>query len=261
MLVLIDFVAVKQVRAATLTTPNPVISRTIGIGTNGYTPSEQWGGCPKPASDIYAVGAIGIQCLTGSLPHLLFNEDTLSIEWQHLRRVDRALAVLLNKMIALDYRQRYPSATEALSAIESLIPPPPKPASRRNFIKWWGFGGASTFLVLAWSQMSKELSNEAPKIENTDLTAPVEAPKTNVPAPGFAVASKLTPVQFTSVKLNAQGIIIAKPPGNAQIYTEALGNSVGLNMVKIPGGKFMMGSPESEKHRHQNESPQHQVTV
>jgi serine/threonine protein kinase len=35
-LVLIDFGAVKQVRAATVTTPNPVISRTVSIGTNGY---------------------------------------------------------------------------------------------------------------------------------------------------------------------------------------------------------------------------------
>jgi serine/threonine protein kinase len=120
-LVLIDFGAVKQVRAATVTTPNPAISRTIGIGTEGYMPSEQGIGYPKPASDIYAVGAIAIQCLTGSAPHLLFDEDSLKLEWQHLRKVNPDLAQVLNKMVATDYRQRYANATEALRAIESLI--------------------------------------------------------------------------------------------------------------------------------------------
>jgi serine/threonine protein kinase len=126
-LVLIDFGAVKQVRAVTMMTPNPAISRTIGIGTEGYMPSEQGLGYPKPASDIYAVGAIGIQCLTGSAPHLLFNEDSLSIEWQHLRRVNRDFAKVINKMIAPDYRQRYANATEALNAIESLNISPAQP--------------------------------------------------------------------------------------------------------------------------------------
>lgn len=32
-------------------------------------------------------------------------------------------------------------------------------------------------------------------------------------------------------------------------------------MVSIPAGKFMMGSPESEKDRHSDEGPQHKVTI
>jgi eukaryotic-like serine/threonine-protein kinase len=32
-------------------------------------------------------------------------------------------------------------------------------------------------------------------------------------------------------------------------------------MVEIPGGSFMMGSPETEAERDVEESPQHQVTV
>jgi eukaryotic-like serine/threonine-protein kinase len=246
-LVLIDFGAVKQVRAATVTTPNPAISRTIGIGTEGYTPSEQSMGYPKPASDIYAVGAIAIQCLTGSAPHLLFNEDTLSIEWQHLRRINPDFATVLNKMVAPDYRHRYANATEALESIESLIPSPQVP--RRNFMKWLGFGGVGVVSVLALSQLRKKATEDTPSL-----------PTANSPSLAGS-APNLTKIQYTSVKLNNKGIIIAKPPGNAQIYTEALGNGVDLKMVKIPGGKFMMGSPESEKDRRDSESPQHQVTV
>ena len=71
----------------------------------------------------------------------------------------------------------------------------------------------------------------------------------------------LTKIEFTSVELNAQGEIIAKPSSEAEIFTEDLGNGVSLTMVKIPAGKFMMGSPESEKDRLEFESPQHQVSV
>ncbi len=44
-------------------------------------------------------------------------------------------------------------------------------------------------------------------------------------------------------------------------YTEDLGNGVKLEMVAIPGGTFLMGSPESETGRRDNEGPQHQVTI
>jgi formylglycine-generating enzyme required for sulfatase activity len=68
-------------------------------------------------------------------------------------------------------------------------------------------------------------------------------------------------IQFTSVKLNAQGEIIDKPSGEAEIFTEDLGDGVSLTMVKIPAGTFMMGSPESESERLEDESPQHQVSI
>jgi formylglycine-generating enzyme required for sulfatase activity len=40
-----------------------------------------------------------------------------------------------------------------------------------------------------------------------------------------------------------------------------LGNGVSMKLVKIPAGKFMMGSPENEKDRQKNEGPQHEVTI
>jgi formylglycine-generating enzyme required for sulfatase activity len=44
-------------------------------------------------------------------------------------------------------------------------------------------------------------------------------------------------------------------------FTEELGNGITLETVQIPGGEFLMGSPDSEKGREPNESPQHLVTV
>lgn len=40
-----------------------------------------------------------------------------------------------------------------------------------------------------------------------------------------------------------------------------LGNNITMKLVRIPAGKFMMGSPESEKDRQPNEGPQHEVTI
>ncbi|MFK0733692.1 MAG: SUMF1/EgtB/PvdO family nonheme iron enzyme [Gloeotrichia echinulata GP01] len=49
--------------------------------------------------------------------------------------------------------------------------------------------------------------------------------------------------------------------GRAEYFTENLDNGVMLDMVAIPGGKFLMGSPENEEKRSSNESPQHTVTI
>jgi serine/threonine protein kinase len=43
-------------------------SLTVAIGSPGYMPAEQQAGKPRFCSDIYAVGMIGIQALTGLHP-------------------------------------------------------------------------------------------------------------------------------------------------------------------------------------------------
>lgn len=45
------------------------------------------------------------------------------------------------------------------------------------------------------------------------------------------------------------------------IFVEDLGNGIQLEKVMIPGGTFMMGSPEDEEGSNDDESPQHQVTI
>ncbi len=56
-------------------------------------------------------------------------------------------------------------------------------------------------------------------------------------------------------------ITIRKQTRQAEYYIEELGNDVELAMVKIPAGRFMMGSPEDELEHLDRESPQHEVTV
>jgi serine/threonine protein kinase len=91
---------------------------TIGIGTVGYMPSEQSNGNPRFSSDIYAVGMIAIQALTGLFPtQLTTNPHTGEINWRNHVQVSPKLAEVLDKMIKYDYRYRYQSAQEALKAV------------------------------------------------------------------------------------------------------------------------------------------------
>jgi len=50
-------------------------------------------------------------------------------------------------------------------------------------------------------------------------------------------------------------------PLQVEGYREKLGEGVELNMVKIPAGSFLMGSPEDEPERLEIEGPQHEVTL
>ncbi len=47
----------------------------------------------------------------------------------------------------------------------------------------------------------------------------------------------------------------------AKFFREELNAAVGLDMMLIPGGSFLMGSPEDEIDRSPSESPQHPITV
>jgi serine/threonine-protein kinase len=74
-LVLIDFGAIKQINTTTAAIKSGSTTRTIGIGTRGYTPLEQAMGKPKFSSDIYALGMTAIQALIDLSPRLLPEDD------------------------------------------------------------------------------------------------------------------------------------------------------------------------------------------
>ena len=65
--------------------------------------------------------------------------------------------------------------------------------------------------------------------------------------------------KFDVVFVNARGQEMKRESRQAQYFTEDLGNGIGLDMVAIPGGKFLMGSPKGEGYN--DEQPQHQVTI
>ena len=72
----------------------------------------------------------------------------------------------------------------------------------------------------------------------------------------------LRPFEFVTVTLNSQGQELQREQRQAFYFVESLGKGVPpFEMVAIPGGAFWMGSPENELGRHDDESPQHEVSV
>jgi formylglycine-generating enzyme required for sulfatase activity len=81
-------------------------------------------------------------------------------------------------------------------------------------------------------------------VERYKASLPVTEPR----ASGVAGIPEMSPRQAT-----------AKPVIESQPLNIDLGNGVTLELVKVPAGKFMMGSPDGEGDN--DERPQHQVTL
>ena len=133
-LVLIDFGAVKRVSIEAADPNTDMADSTVSIGTHGYIPNEQLAGKPRFSSDIYAVGLAGIQALTGVLPRELGEDaQTSELDWRvHTPNVSAELAAILDRMVCYDFRDRYPTAVEALDALRSIAPDDFKDSNARS---------------------------------------------------------------------------------------------------------------------------------
>ncbi|MGD1717665.1 GUN4 domain-containing protein [Dapis sp. BLCC M172] len=113
-IVLIDFGAVKEIKGLTVTTGGHT-THTIAVGTPGYMPSEQAAGQPRFCSDIYAVGMMTIEALTGTpASRLPKDESTGELIWKNQVNVSQKLGRVLDKMFADYWRHRYQTIDEIM---------------------------------------------------------------------------------------------------------------------------------------------------
>lgn len=121
-IVLIDFGAVKEIEGLAGDGQGNT-NLTIAIGSPGYMPIEQLNGKPRLSSDIYAVGMMGIQAITGIEPRQFAEHpDTAELVWRSHLQGDYSPQFLsiLDKMIRYDFRQRYQTAAAVLEAIAAI---------------------------------------------------------------------------------------------------------------------------------------------
>jgi formylglycine-generating enzyme required for sulfatase activity len=92
---------------------------------------------------------------------------------------------------------------------------------------------------------SKEISYATISFEQTEIDS----------------GNALYPFEFETVQVDERGEIVHREQGRAFAFREPLAADIGLEMVAIPSGEFMMGSVETEEGHQDYESPQHLVKI
>ncbi|MCW5313927.1 protein kinase [Nostoc sp. KVJ3] len=118
-LVLIDFGSIQSIDFG-ICAELPIYR--IPVTSLGYIPPEQFIGQTQPNSDIYALGMIAIQALTGLEPLQLKTDPyTNEISWRSENTpVNDYLAAVLSQMIRYDSQNRFQSAGEVLRVLKQI---------------------------------------------------------------------------------------------------------------------------------------------
>jgi serine/threonine protein kinase len=124
MLVLTDFGIARSAASTPLTATGAV------IGTPSYLAPEQVLGKPAtPLSDVYALGVVAYECLTGRRP--FDGENPFDVAMKRLREpppamtgdVPTAVLAVVERTLAADSAQRWPSAAALAAAARKAVAP------------------------------------------------------------------------------------------------------------------------------------------
>jgi eukaryotic-like serine/threonine-protein kinase len=117
------------------------------IGTKGYIPFEQEEENPQFNTDIYALGVIAIQALTGTWP-IEVHPDTYELSWRHLTSANLKLVEIVDRMVRPDYRNRYQLVREVLDDLDQFVVTHRRPSPWQNLQPHLIFGAAAGALML-----------------------------------------------------------------------------------------------------------------
>lgn len=236
-LVLIDFGVSRRFTESMLTKTGTT------LGSQGYAALEQMQeGKSIPASDLFSLGVSCFQLMTNKVPYTFFLQYGYSWigHWQQHVQVPLSsqLRTILNKLLQNDLRQRYGSAAAVLADLQAQ------------------------HIIQMPSETPKTLSQLSVAPTRLVTSQPHNRP---VPIPPQTVLSTEHPLlkafQFEVVTINDRGEISKRRHHEAEYFQENLGNGIKLDMIAIPGGRFMMGSPSQELHRDASEGPYHAVEI
>jgi serine/threonine-protein kinase len=208
------------------------------IGTPSYiSPEQAEGQAATPASDVYALGVVLFECLTGRRPYVA--DSPVAIALAHVREpipdlppeVPEGLAAVTTRALAKDPAERYPDAAALAAALEALAPEqtmvlpvtetataapaPDRPAS-------WRRGGVVAVAVLAVIALGV-----AALLADGDGTK-------DTPAPGSATPSQSVSPGTVQVDPAAY---VGKPVAEVRAALTALGLDSRRVSVDNPGGR------------------------
>ena len=200
-------------------------SSTQTFTENYAAPEVIFGGELGVESDIFELGMMVYEMLTGKLPPNALKRS-LSKDGKNWRPQDLESSwyKLVMSALALEKENRLGNIEEWWQLKQNQITP--------NY------------------PLSKNINNTFSGVVKTFNSEVLE---TN--------SLSLQKFTFEVVTVDHYGKIINRRQESARQKIEDLGNGIKLEMVYIPGGSFLIGSPKKERGRKDFEGPQHQVNI
>ena len=251
--------------------------------TPDYAPPEQIGKTgTDPRSDLYSLGATLYHLLTGEKPVDALTRmtklttgdaDPLPPANELNPHVPSSFAEVLEKAMAIKPSDRPASAAEMRREIDKIIkclppendggnPPQPEnddpstiienPTTLQRVQSSLKFIAAKLKTIALWKRIA---------IAVTAIAAVVVVVMMIVPTGNQSLPPTGPTFEFETAIVDSNGNIKERRKGQARQLVEDLGGGVTIEMVEIPAGTFLMGSPETEAQRDSNEEPRHQVSM
>jgi serine/threonine protein kinase len=122
-LTLLDFGSIKVIRTLGLDASG-ALTQSLDVGTPGYVPKEQQENNPQLCSDVYSIGMIIIQALTGFLPNQLPRDpDMQEVIWHdQAPQISQNFSDILDYMVCYDPAIRFQTAADVLEALGLPVP-------------------------------------------------------------------------------------------------------------------------------------------
>ncbi|RKZ50564.1 MAG: hypothetical protein DRR08_30155 [Candidatus Parabeggiatoa sp. nov. 2] len=221
--------SLKQQAALTQTRSHKTQLAQQVFGTLDYAPPEQLGetdyGQPTAKSDIYAFGTTAYHLLSGESPWFPHPDDLPDVP-----ELQRLLLACFKK-----HPDKRPTIQNVITQLSRLLDK----------------------LDKTWIEKRTRAAEMARQKTDDEKSRTREA---EIARQKAEEEKKGQLFSFEIAIVDAKGKIIRNEPKQSRYQIEDLGNGVILEMVYIPGGTFLMGSPETEKDRFDWET-QHEVTV
>jgi len=252
-------------------------TRVTGQDTSGtlpyMSPQQLMGARPDASMDIYSLGAVLYECFSGHTP---FYTGDLRRQIE-IKRPDDIAALpaeinnALQKALAKEPNERPKTAGQLIELLKSKPKPRVQPVIEKPPVV---------------EEPEKPKKPEPVTVKVAEKSEPVKSKKGLWIALIIAVIGIISVIALFNQPSNrssrkstsprvpqrSQPEVYRQPQsppaptvttrtGSKSNAGDVITNSIGMKLIYIPAGEFMMGSPSNEQNRSNDESPQHRVKI